>query len=122
MDIEKLIEQLKWWAEECDRTNKGCQARRILQDAATAFSTLQAENEKLCVELEQVREANKKLCAAMMSIKRTEKPERMKVVYEMDYAAALSHALVVDIAYMVFDGLMREDLRQRRPLEGEEDA
>ena len=55
MDIEKLIEQLKWWAEECDRTNKGCQARRILQDAATAFSTLQAENEKLRAELEQVK-------------------------------------------------------------------
>ena len=47
MDIEKLIKQLKWWAEECDRTNKGCQARRILQDAATALSTLQAENERL---------------------------------------------------------------------------
>ena len=55
MDIEKLIEQLKWWAKECDRTNKGCQARRILQDAATALSTLQAENEKLRAELEQVK-------------------------------------------------------------------
>ena len=55
MDIKKLIEQPKWWAEECDRTNKGCQARRILQDAATALSTLQAENEKLRAELEQVK-------------------------------------------------------------------
>lgn len=55
MDIEKLIEQLKWWAKECDRTNKGCQARRILQDAATAFSTLQAENAQLLTELEQVK-------------------------------------------------------------------
>lgn len=55
MDIEKLIEQLKWWAEECDRTNKGCQARRILQDAATALSTLQAENAQLLTELEQVK-------------------------------------------------------------------
>lgn len=57
MDIEKLIEQLKWWAEECDRTNKGCQARRILQDAATAISTLQAENAQLLTELEQVKRA-----------------------------------------------------------------
>ena len=55
MDIEKLIKQLKWWAEECDRTNKGCQARRILQDAATAISTLQAENAQLLTELEQVK-------------------------------------------------------------------
>ena len=55
MDIEKLIKQLKWWAEECDRTNKGCQARRILQDAATALSTLQAENEKLRYEVERQR-------------------------------------------------------------------
>lgn len=58
MDIEKLIEQLKWWAEECDRTNKGCQARRILQDAATAISTLQAENAQLLTELEQVKREN----------------------------------------------------------------
>ena len=53
MDIEKLIEQLKWWAKECDRTNKGCQARRMLQDAATALSTLQSENERLQAELDE---------------------------------------------------------------------
>ena len=54
MDIEKLIEQLKWWAKECDRTNKGCQARRILQDAATALSTLQAENKRLKNKLSEL--------------------------------------------------------------------
>ena len=47
MDIEKLIEQMKWWAEECDRTNFGCQAKKTLQEAANALSMLQAENEKL---------------------------------------------------------------------------
>ena len=47
MDIEKLIEQLRWWADHCDRTNYGCHTRAFLLDAATAFSTLQAENEKL---------------------------------------------------------------------------
>ena len=31
---EKLIEQLRWWAAECDRTNFGCQARKLLIEAA----------------------------------------------------------------------------------------
>lgn len=47
MDIDKLIEQLRWWADNCDRTNYGCQARPFLLDAATALSTLKGENEKL---------------------------------------------------------------------------
>ena len=47
MDYEKLVEQMKWWAEECDRTNFGCQAKKTLQEAANALSMLQAENEKL---------------------------------------------------------------------------
>ena len=47
MDIEKLIERIRWWAENCDRTNYGCHARPFLLDAATALSTLQAENAKL---------------------------------------------------------------------------
>jgi hypothetical protein len=55
MDIEKLIEQLRWWADHCDRTNYGCHTRAFLLDAATAISTLQAENEKLRAELEQVK-------------------------------------------------------------------
>ena len=55
MDYEKLVEQMKWWAEECDRTNFGCQAKKTLQEAATALSMLQAENKKLRAELEQVK-------------------------------------------------------------------
>lgn len=55
MDIEKLIERLKWWTEECDRTNYGCQARQTLQDAAAALSAFQAENEKLRNEVERQR-------------------------------------------------------------------
>ena len=47
MDYEKLVEQMKWWAEECDRTNFGCQAKKTLQEAANALSMLQDENEKL---------------------------------------------------------------------------
>ena len=47
MDIEKLIEEMKWWEEECDRTNFGCQAKKTLKEAATALSTLQTENKRL---------------------------------------------------------------------------
>lgn len=31
---EKLVEQFRWWATECDRTNFGCQASKLLVDAA----------------------------------------------------------------------------------------
>ena len=58
MDIEKLIEQLRWWADNCDRTNYGCQARPFLLDAATALSTLQAENEKLRAEVESLKKGH----------------------------------------------------------------
>ena len=47
MDYDKMIDDLRWWAEHCDRTNHGCQARRILSDAATAIEALRAENERL---------------------------------------------------------------------------
>ena len=47
MEIERLIEQMKWWAEECDRTNFGCQAKKTLQEGICGLSTLQAENERL---------------------------------------------------------------------------
>ena len=56
MDIDKLIEQLRWWADNCDRTNYGCQARPFLLDAATALSTLKGENEKMRAELEYEKE------------------------------------------------------------------
>lgn len=53
MDYDKMIDDLRWWAEHCDRTNYGCQTRYILLDAATAIETLRAENEKLRTELKK---------------------------------------------------------------------
>ena len=35
---EKLVEQLRWWSDECDRTNFGCQARKLLVEAADYIS------------------------------------------------------------------------------------
>lgn len=54
MDIEKLIEQLQSAAG-------GPEGIKMCQDAATALSTLQAENEKLRDELEQVKREMEKL-------------------------------------------------------------
>lgn len=79
------------------------------------LSTLQAENEKLRAELEQVREDNKKLCSAMMTIRRSENSERMCAEYRVDYCTALSHQEMADLARIVFEDLMREDARMRGP-------
>ena len=53
MDIEKLIEQLS--ARGLGNGTSLGYHSGLLDDAATALSTLQAENEKLRVELEQVK-------------------------------------------------------------------
>ena len=54
MDIEKLIDTLKQHGVSCVRSyGKYCS---ICDEAATALSTLQAENEKLRDELEQERD------------------------------------------------------------------
>lgn len=72
MDIEKLIEQLKWWAEECDRTNFGCQAKKTLKGAATALSTLQAENKRL----QEMYQKEKAVCHATQAELEQVKRER----------------------------------------------
>ena len=55
MDYDKPINDLRWWAEHCDRTNYGCQVRTFLRDAATAIEALRAENEKLRKERDEAR-------------------------------------------------------------------
>ena len=59
MDIEKLIERLKKSADFEDYPVVASFAaiieKRYLREAATALSTLQAENEKLRAELERVK-------------------------------------------------------------------
>ena len=54
MGIENLIDQLRWWADHCDRTNYGCHARPFLLDAATDLSVLQAENKRLKNKLSEL--------------------------------------------------------------------
>ena len=104
MDYDKLIERL---GENTDCwTDKVHGYADLRLEAATALSTLQAENVKL-------RKENKKLSDAMMVIQKSESMERMQVIYKMDYAAVISHDFVQNIARIVFEGLMREDLRLR---------
>jgi hypothetical protein len=59
MNIEKLIERLKAkdFERDYDCTPFECGVFGLLDTAATALSTLQAENEKLRAELEQVKRA-----------------------------------------------------------------
>ena len=62
MDIEKLIEQLRKSADFEDYPIVASFAaiieKKYLRDAATALSTLQAENEKLRAELENYRKGH----------------------------------------------------------------
>lgn len=53
MDIEKLIEQLRTESLYADKAS--LEIMDLCMDAATALSTLQAENEELRAELEQVK-------------------------------------------------------------------
>lgn len=53
MDIEKLIERLRTESLYADKAS--LEIMDLCMDAATALSTLQAENEKLRAELEQVK-------------------------------------------------------------------
>ena len=53
MDIEKLIERLRTESPYKDKAT--IEIMDLCMDAATALSTLQAENEKLRAELEQVK-------------------------------------------------------------------
>lgn len=137
MDVNELIDNLRMptWHDLEDPY------ATLLDDAADALSTLQAENaemrekiedarlegyikglgemseenERLLDELEQVREDNKKLCSAMMTIRRSENSERMCAEYRVDYCTALSHQETADLARIVFEDLMREDARMRGP-------
>lgn len=70
--------------------------------------------EKRTAELVDRAEAyNKKLIAAMMQLKRTDRPERISVVYELEYNSSLSHKTTEDVAGILFRGLMDSDLKMR---------
>ena len=62
MDIEKLIEQYRQAADKWEKRHPftetfDLRVQDALREASTALSALQAENEKLRAELEQVKAA-----------------------------------------------------------------
>lgn len=61
MDYDKLIEQLRWWAVHCDRTNHGCHARPFLLDAALAIKALRADLARVAAERDGAVEAVKNM-------------------------------------------------------------
>ena len=77
-----------------------------MDSAATAITDLLARAEAAEAD-------NKKLCGAMMQIKRTDRPERLSVVYELEYDSSLSHKTMKEVAWILFKALMKEDLIQR---------
>ena len=59
MDYDKLIERLRTESLYADKA--GLEIMDLCMEAATALSTLKAENEKLRAELEQVKRENRQL-------------------------------------------------------------
>lgn len=132
-DISENLRNPAWYDLEND-TN-------LLDDAATAITDLlaraetaekrteEAETENKDREEASFREHadthywrdraraaeadNKKLLDAMMHIRKTEIPQKCKVVYEMEFSNALDHERVSNIAAMVFRGLMEADIKRR---------
>ena len=96
MDVEKLIEQLKKSADFEDYPVVASFAaiieKKYLREAATALSTLQAENEKLRAELENYRKGHcsEGGCAAEKD-RDAVLAELEQVKAERDAAVALVH-------------------------------
>lgn len=61
---------------------------------------------ELLARIEKAETDNKKLCGIMMQLKRTERPERLSVVYELTYDSSLAYKSVEDVAAIIFNGLM----------------
>lgn len=41
MSIKATANSLEWWANRCDRTNRGCCAKKTLEDAVTLLRKLE---------------------------------------------------------------------------------
>lgn len=78
----------------------------FIEQAITAINDLLAR-------AEEAEADNKKLCAAMMQLKRTDRPERMSVIYELEYDSSMSHKTMEEVAGIFFRGLMDADLKLR---------
>lgn len=100
MDYKELVDALNRYSAE--NQNHG----GVTAQAADAITDLLARAEAAEAD-------NKKLCAAMMQLKRTDRPERMSVIYELEYDSSMSHKTMEEVAGIFFRGLMDADLKLR---------
>ena len=96
MDIEKLIERLNQYSQSLIAYKLGADFADACMDAATALSTIQAENERLRKELEYEREhanAYHKECGQWEAENEKLRAELEQVKNERDSAKATLHWL-----------------------------
>lgn len=88
----------------------------VLQKPADVYSACNQASTAitdLLARAEAAEADNKKLIAAMMQLKRTDRPELMSVAYKLEYDSSLSHKTMEDVAGILFRGLMDADLEPR---------
>lgn len=80
----------------------------------------EAEKQKLCEEadhlkdlLKEAEEENRKLRGIMVQLRKTERPEKCSVVFEMTYSDALSAEQIGTVAGYVFRAMMKADQERR---------
>lgn len=93
------------------------QVKRERNEAVHDRMMMEQSVGELSARAESAEADNKKLCAAMMQLKRTDRPNRMSVIYELEYDSSMSHKTMEEVAFIVFKGLMDADLKLRGPKE-----
>ena len=89
------------------------QVKRERDEAVHDRMMMEQRIGELNARAEAAEADNKKLCAAMMQLKRTDRPERMSVIYELEYDSSMSHKTMEEVAGIFFRGLMDADLKLR---------
>lgn len=89
------------------------QVKRERDEAVHDRMMMEQSVGELSARAEAAEADNKKLCAAMMQLKRTDRPERMSVIYELEYDSSMSHKTMEEVAGIFFRGLMDADLKLR---------
>lgn len=81
--------------------------------AATSITDLLASAEAAEDRAEKAEEENRKLRDIMVQLRKTERPEKCSVVFEMTYLADISEEQLGNVAEYVFRGLMKADSERR---------
>lgn len=74
---------------------------------------LEMSNKLLSARIKEAEEENRKLRGIMVQLRKTERPEKCSVVFEMTYSDALSAEQVGTVAGYVFRAMMKADQERR---------